>query len=71
MYYDSGMNILFVHQNFFGWFKSLAPALINTGRNVHALSIGGEGLSSIDMTRDKPACVSGRDLHLLGRDFET
>ncbi|MDP1649357.1 MAG: hypothetical protein Q8M01_14310 [Rubrivivax sp.] len=32
------MNILFVHQNFPGQFRHLAPALAQAGHAVHALS---------------------------------
>jgi hypothetical protein len=33
------MNILFIHQNFPGQFKFLAPALVQQGRTVVALSV--------------------------------
>lgn len=65
------MNILFVHQNFPGQFKHLAPALAKAGHNVHALAIDGAGLPDVAMTRYKPARGSSRELHPLARDFET
>lgn len=65
------MNILFVHQNFPGQFKHLAPALARAGHKVHAMAIDGAGLPGITMTRYKPARGSGRDVHPLARDFET
>lgn len=71
VYYDSSMNILFVHQNFPGQFKHLAPALLQAGHRVHALSIDGPGIAGIEMTRYKLARGSGSDLHPLARDFET
>ncbi len=64
------MNILFVHQNFPGQFKHLAPALAEAGHQVIALGIGGSGLPAIPMVRYKPARRSSRDLHPLARDFE-
>lgn len=65
------MNILFVHQNFPGQFKHLAPALAKEGHQVVALGIGGAGLQGIPMVRYKPGRNSSRDLHPLARDFET
>ena len=38
------MNLLFIHQNFPGQFKHLAPALANAGHDVRALAIDGAGL---------------------------
>jgi len=34
------MNILFIHQNFPGQFKHLAPALVKAGHKVTALILG-------------------------------
>jgi glycosyltransferase involved in cell wall biosynthesis len=64
------MNILFVHQNFPGQFKHLAPALAKAGHRVAALGIEGAGLPQIPMVRYKPGRNSSRDLHPLARDFE-
>lgn len=33
------MNILFIHQNFPGQFKFLAPALVSQGHNVVAMTM--------------------------------
>jgi glycosyltransferase involved in cell wall biosynthesis len=65
------MNILFVHQNFPGQFKHLAPALVNAGHQVRALGIDGAGLPQIPMLRYKIGRASSKDLHPLARDFET
>ncbi len=65
------MNILFVHQNFPGQFKHLAPALQKAGHQVMALGIGGAGLPDIPMVRYRPGRNTSRDLHPLARDFET
>lgn len=34
------MNILFIHQNFPGQFKHIAPALVDAGHNISALVLG-------------------------------
>lgn len=68
------MKILFIHQNFPGQFKFLAPALAGRGHHVTALS-----------TKEKKACIrqgvriipygiargSSRDVHPWLSDFET
>jgi glycosyltransferase involved in cell wall biosynthesis len=64
------MNILFVHQNFPGQFKHLAPAMARAGHNVLAMGIGGAGLPDIKMVRYRPARNSSNDIHPLARDFE-
>jgi len=38
------MNLLFVHQNFPGQFKHLAPHFARAGHEVRALAIDGAGL---------------------------
>jgi glycosyltransferase involved in cell wall biosynthesis len=65
------MNILFVHQNFPGQFKHLAPAMVRAGHKVLAMGIGGAGLPDIQMVRYRPARNSSTDIHPLARDFET
>lgn len=65
------MNILFVHQNFPGQFKHLAPALARAGHQVAALGIDGTGLPGIPMYRYRPARGSTRDIHPWVMDFET
>ena len=65
------MKILFVHQNFPGQFKHLAPALAQAGHQVVSLGIDGTGLPQIPMVRYKPGRSTSRDIHPLARDFET
>ena len=65
------MNILFVHQNFPGQFKHLAPALARAGHQVAALGIDGTGLPGIPMYRYRPARGSSHDIHPWVIDFET
>lgn len=65
------MKLLFVHQNFPGQFKHLAPALANAGHDVRALAIGGAGLPQIPMVRYPIGRGSSRDIHPLAADFET
>jgi hypothetical protein len=48
------MNVLFVHQNFPGQFKHLAPHLARAGHRVQALGIEGPGLPGIELRRYKP-----------------
>ena len=65
------MNILFVHQNFPGQFKHLAPALARGGHAVSALCIDGPGLPDIQVHRYRPQRGSSRDIHPWVADFET
>ena len=65
------MNLLFVHQNFPGQFKHLAPALANAGHDVRALAIDGAGLPQVPMVRYPIGRGSTRDIHPLAADFET
>ncbi len=65
------MKILFVHQNFPGQFKHLAPALQRAGHDVCAMAIGGAGLQQVPMVRYAVARGSTRDIHPLAADFET
>ena len=65
------MNLLFVHQNFPGQFKHLAPALANAGHDVRAMAIDGAGLPQIPMVRYPIGRGSSRDIHPLAADFET
>ncbi len=65
------MNLLFVHQNFPGQFKHLAPAMARAGNQVKAMAIGGAGLPEIEMLRYKPARGSSRDIHPYALEFET
>ncbi len=59
------MNLLFIHQNFPGQFKHLAPALANAGHDVRALAIDGAGLPQIPMVRYPIGRGSTRDIHPL------
>ena len=65
------MKLLFVHQNFPGQFKNLAPALVNAGHDVRALAIDGAGLTQIPMVRYAVGRGSSREIHPLAADFET
>ncbi len=65
------MRLLFVHQNFPGQFKHLAPALVRAGHEVRALAIDGVGLTQIPMLRYTLGRGSSREIHPLAADFET
>lgn len=65
------MNILFVHQNFPGQFKSLAPALVLSGHNVKALTIDGVEGGGIDLIRYRPKRGSTPGMHPWASDVET
>src|SRR5690349_15984252 len=65
------MNLLFVHQNFPGQFKHLAPALAAAGHRVVALAIDGPGLPDIEIHRYRPQRSTTRDIHPWAAEFET
>ncbi|MBI4194889.1 MAG: glycosyltransferase [Betaproteobacteria bacterium] len=65
------MNLLFVHQNFPGQFKHLAPHFARAGHRVLALAIDGPGLPGIDVRRYKPGRASSREIHPWAAEFET
>lgn len=65
------MKLLFVHQNFPGQFKHLAPALAQAGHQVRALAISGSDVAGVEVLRYKPARGNGRDTHPYAREFET
>jgi len=65
------LNILFVHQNFPGQFRHLAPHFARAGHRVQALAIDGAGLPGIEMLRYKPARGSSRGIHPWAAEFET
>lgn len=65
------MNVLFVHQNFPGQFKHLAPALAAMGHAVEAMAIDGPGLPGIELHRYKPARGTSREIHPWAAEFET
>ena len=49
------LNVLFVHQNFPGQFKHLAPAIAALGHRVKAMAIDGPGLPGIELHRYRPS----------------
>ena len=65
------MNLLFVHQNFPGQFKHLAPALAKAGHRVEAMGIDGAGVSGITLHRYRPTRSSTVNMHPWAADFET
>ena len=65
------MNVLFVHQNFPGQFKHLAPALAKAGHRVEAMGIDGAGVRDIAMHRYRPTRSSSANIHPWATDFET
>ncbi|MBI2752559.1 MAG: glycosyltransferase [Betaproteobacteria bacterium] len=65
------MNLLFVHQNFPGQFKHLAPHFARAGHGVKALAIDGAGLPGIEMHRYKPGRATSRQTHPWAQEFET
>ena len=65
------LNVLFVHQNFPGQFKHLAPALAGAGHSVKAMAIDGPGLPGIELHRYKPARSTSREIHPWAAEFET
>lgn len=66
------MRILFVHQNFPGQFKHLAPAMGQQGHEVVALGINAAPpLPDVKHIRYTPQRGSGKDTHPWVRDIET
>jgi len=68
------MNILFVHQNFPGQFKFLAPALAAAGHGVTALALRQGGVLSwngVRLVPYQPRRGSTRGIHPWVADFET
>ena len=65
------MNLLFVHQNFPGQFKHLAPHFARAGHRVKALAIEGAGLPGIETHRYKPGRATSRQTHPWAQEFET
>jgi len=68
------MNILFIHQNFPGQFKNLAPALAQCGHDVVALTL--RNIEDVDwngvrIVRYRVSKSSTRDIHPWVSDFET
>jgi glycosyltransferase involved in cell wall biosynthesis len=65
------MKLLFVHQNFPGQFKHLAPHFARAGHEVRALAIDGPGLPGIATQRYKPVRGTSRHTHPWAQEFET
>jgi len=68
------MNILFIHQNFPGQFKFLAPALVKQGHNVQALTmqpLGGPNWQGLKIVNYSVSRGTAADVHPWVSDFET
>lgn len=68
------MNILFIHQNFPGQYKHLAPALAKQGHNVKALTVNrqvGESWQGVNVIKYTPTRRSTPNLHPWLIDTET
>jgi glycosyltransferase involved in cell wall biosynthesis len=68
------MKILFIHQNFPGQFKSLAPALVEAGHEVRALTIrdiGKKSWSGVTVDRYALNKFSTKGVHPWVSDFES
>ena len=68
------MNILFIHQNFPGQFKHLAPALARLGHKVTALKIAPGSSTTWNNVLINPYQLergNGKDTHPLARDLES
>ena len=68
------MKILFIHQNFPGQFKFLAPALVKAGHEVSAFTLQGPQKVSLKVVRLFPYSlnrVNAKDGHSWARDFES
>lgn len=64
------MNILFVHQNFPGQYKHLAPALTKRGHRVVALGIGDRKIPGIEYFHYRPKRGTSDNTHPWVTDFE-
>jgi len=66
------MQLLFVHQNFPGQFRHLAPAMARLGHRVDALAITPRAkLPGVRLSRYKPARGTTPAIHPLAAEFET
>lgn len=68
------MNILFIHQNFPGQFKFLAPALVQRGHQVSAMVMnkpGADTWEGVQLFRYAPVRGSTPNIHPWVGDFET
>ena len=68
------MKILFIHQNFPGQFKFLAPALINQGHEVHAMIMQkteAQSWQGVKLHPYHPSRGTAANIHPWVSDFET
>ena len=73
------MKILFIHQNFPGQFKFLAPALVQQGHNVQAMTMqklatdasGSATVQGVTLIPYKPSMGSTANIHPWVVDFES
>ena len=73
------MNILFIHQNFPGQFKFLAPALVQQGHNVQAMTMqklatdapGSATAEGVTLIPYEPSMGSTANIHPWVVDFES
>lgn len=65
------MRILFIHQNFPGQYKHLAPALAKKGHEVVALGITPTATDGVQTLKYSPARSSSKAIHPWVVDFET
>ena len=65
------MNLLFVHQNFPGQFKHLAPHFAAAGHRVLALAIEGRAVPGVAVHRYQPDRGTSRQIHPWAQEFET
>ncbi len=65
------MNLLFVHQNFPGQFKHLAPHFAAAGHRVHAFAIEGRDVPGVEVHRYQPGRGTSRQIHPWAQEFET
>ncbi|NVK32665.1 MAG: glycosyltransferase [Gammaproteobacteria bacterium] len=64
------MNILFIHQNFPGQYKHLAPALAKKGHKVVAVGMANRSFSDIEYVKYKTKRGTTRDVHPWVIDYE-
>jgi len=65
------LKILFIHQNFPGQFRHLAPALSRLGHEVHGLGITPQQLAGVTVHQYSPRRSSSPNVHPLASEFET
>ena len=68
------MNILFIHQNFPGQFKFLAPALVKQGHSVRAMTmqkIDKASWQGVEIVQYSAKRGSAPNVHPWVSDFET